>query len=184
MNASRHTNSTLGEFPVQAISLVPEGFLHALPYYALQSHQPLVFQIRRATGSAARPCGASQQAQPSCDGAGAVQVQLVTNVTEHAYISDAYYCICLSCSNKLSDLPDELAELQHLRVLRVKYNMLTKLPEVLVKMSKLEVLELSGNQITTVDDKVLAGLINVRYPSYCSSAAPSVTEFETSAASL
>lgn len=70
----------------------------------------------------------------------------------------------LSCSNKLSDLPDELAELQHLRVLRVKYNMLTKLPEMLVKMSKLEVLELSGNQITTVDDKVLAGLINVRYP--------------------
>lgn len=69
----------------------------------------------------------------------------------------------LSCSNKLSDLPDELAELQHLRVLRVKYNMLTKLPEVLVKMSKLEVLELSGNQITTVDDRVLAGLINVRY---------------------
>lgn len=70
----------------------------------------------------------------------------------------------LSCSNKLSDLPDELAELQQLRVLRVKYNMLTKLPEVLVKMSKLEVLELSGNQITTVDDKVLAGLTNVRYP--------------------
>lgn len=70
----------------------------------------------------------------------------------------------LSCSNKLSDLPDELAELQHLRVLRVKYNMLTKLPEVLVKMNKLEVLELSGNQITAVDDTVLAGLVNVRYP--------------------
>ena len=67
------------------------------------------------------------------------------------------------CSNKLTDLPDELAELQHLRVLRVKYNSLTKLPEVLVKMSKLEVLELSGNQITAVDDKVLAGLVNVRY---------------------
>ena len=71
-------------------------------------------------------------------------------------------CIAI-CSNKLTDLPDELAELQHLRVLRVKYNSLTKLPEVLVKMNKLEILELSGNQITAVDDKVLAGLVNVRY---------------------
>ncbi len=72
------------------------------------------------------------------------------------------YC----CSNKLTDLPDELAELQHLRVLRVKYNNLTKLPEVLVRMNKLEILELSGNQITVVDDKVLSGLSNVRqdYP--------------------
>ena len=68
------------------------------------------------------------------------------------------YC----CSNKLTDLPDELAELQHLRVLRVKYNNLTKLPEVLVRMNKLEILELSGNQITVVDDKVLSGLSNVR----------------------
>ena len=75
----------------------------------------------------------------------------------------------ISCSNKLSDLPDELAELQHLRVLRVKYNSLTKLPEVLMKMSKLEILELSGNQLTAVDDKVLAGLTNVRYPSRPSS---------------
>ena len=73
------------------------------------------------------------------------------------------------CSNKLTDLPDELAELQHLRVLRIKYNSLTKLPEVLVKMHKLEVLELSGNQITVVDDKVLAGLSNVRQDlSFCS----------------
>ena len=152
----------LGEFPVQAVTLVSENFLHALPYYPLQHHQPVVLQVRRTDGSAARPCGASQQAQPSRDGTGVVQVQSVTNVSQHAYIFDADYCNSLSCSNKLSDLPDELAELQHLRVLRVKYNMLTKLPEVLIKMSKLEVLELSGNQITTVDDKVLAGLTNVR----------------------
>ena len=66
------------------------------------------------------------------------------------------------CSNKLTDLPSELAELQQLRVLRVKYNSLTRLPEVLVKMNKLEILELSGNQITTLDDKVLTGLHNVR----------------------
>lgn len=62
----------------------------------------------------------------------------------------------------MTDLPDELAELQHLRVLRVKYNNLTKLPEVLVRMNKLEILELSGNQITVIDDKVLSGLSNVR----------------------
>ncbi len=36
-------------------------------------------------------------------------------------------------------------------------------------MNKLEILELSGNQITVVDDRVLAGLSNVRQVllSYC-----------------
>ena len=72
------------------------------------------------------------------------------------------FTVLICCSNKLTDLPSELAELQQLRVLRVKYNSLTKLPEVLVKMNKLEILELSGNQITALDDKVLTGLHNVR----------------------
>lgn len=68
---------------------------------------------------------------------------------------------CL-CSNKLTDLPNELADLQQLRVLRVKYNQLTKLPDVLTKMPRLEVLELSGNQITALDDKILASLNSIR----------------------
>ena len=65
-------------------------------------------------------------------------------------------------SNKLTDLPSELADLQQLRVLRVKYNQLTKLPDVLTRMGRLEILELSGNQITALDDKVLTSLNSIR----------------------
>lgn len=50
----------LGEVPVQPVLVVPEALLHALPYHDLQLDQPLVFQVRWITGSASRPCGASQ----------------------------------------------------------------------------------------------------------------------------
>ena len=48
-------------------------------------------------------------------------------------------------SNKLLDLPDELAELQQLRVLRCKYNSLARLPAVLSQLPLLETLVLPGN---------------------------------------
>ena len=48
-------------------------------------------------------------------------------------------------SNKLVDLPDELAELQQLRVLRCKYNSLARLPAVLSQLPLLETLVLAGS---------------------------------------
>ena len=49
-------------------------------------------------------------------------------------------------SNKLVDLPDELAELQQLRVLRCKYNSLARLPAVLSQLPLLETLVLAGTR--------------------------------------
>ena len=90
--------------------------------------------------------------------------------TCHLQVAALFYvAACLTrsprrcCSNKLSDLPAEIGELQQLRVVRLKYNNLTRIPEVLTKLPALKVVELSGNQITTLDDAVLSKLENVRY---------------------
>ncbi len=50
-------------------------------------------------------------------------------------------------SNNLSDLPDDLDQLQYLRVVRLKYNQLKRLPAVLLRLPQLMTLELSGNQV-------------------------------------
>lgn len=58
-------------------------------------------------------------------------------------------------SNSLSVLPPELSKLQHLRVLRLKYNVFRKLPTVIKSLPQLLTLELSGNQINKLDDALL-----------------------------
>lgn len=60
----------------------------------------------------------------------------------------------LHCSNELTDLPEELAELRYLRILRVKYNQIKRIPAVALKLPQLLVLELSGNKIQKVDDSI------------------------------
>eukprot|EP00898_Chlorokybus_atmophyticus_P005213 jgi/Chlat1/5693/Chrsp38S05540 len=65
-------------------------------------------------------------------------------------------------SNALAELPEELADLKTLRVLRLNYNRLQRMPAggVLAALPKLQVLELSGNHITELSDEValLTGL--------------------------
>ena len=52
--------------------------------------------------------------------------------------------LCFGCtrSNKLVDLPDELAELGQLHTLRCKYNLLQRLPAVLARLPLLTTLVL------------------------------------------
>lgn len=57
-------------------------------------------------------------------------------------------------SNNLTDLPDDLSELQHIRVLRIKYNQLARLPAAVSRLSQLATLELSGNQIIKLDSSI------------------------------
>lgn len=73
-----------------------------------------------------------------------------------------YSLCCAVCSNKLTDLPPELARLEKLRVVRLKYNSFVRVPEVLTRLPALEVLELSGNQLSSWEDKVLAALKSLR----------------------
>lgn len=66
------------------------------------------------------------------------------------------------CSNNLAGLPDELSQLQRLRVLRLKYNQLRRLPSVAAALPELTVLELAGNQISKLDPAVVGALVSVR----------------------
>ena len=67
-----------------------------------------------------------------------------------------------ACSNRLTALPEDLAELAQLRVLRLKYNALAALPPVLAALPRLATLELSGNQCEVLDADVLAQLTALR----------------------
>lgn len=69
-------------------------------------------------------------------------------------------------SNNLTDLPDDLFELRHVRILRLKYNQLKRLPSTVTRLPQLVTLELSGNQITRLDSNVS----HVR--DYCSDSQP------------
>ena len=55
-------------------------------------------------------------------------------------------------SNSLTTLPDDLAELKYLRVLRVKYNKLAAIPEAVVALQQLATLDVAGNRLTALPD--------------------------------
>jgi len=57
-------------------------------------------------------------------------------------------------SNNLTDLPDDISQLQQIRVLRLKYNQLKRVPSTITRLSQLMVLELSGNQVTRLDSNI------------------------------
>ncbi len=63
-----------------------------------------------------------------------------------------------ACSNKLTDLPEDLVQLHGLRVLRLKYNALRRMPAPIVHLSSLQTLEMCGNQLKRLD----SGLSRVR----------------------
>lgn len=63
-------------------------------------------------------------------------------------------CCLLTHSNKLTDLPDDLSGLQHVRTLRIKYNQLSRVPAAVMRLPQLATLELSGNQIVKLDSAV------------------------------
>jgi Leucine-rich repeat (LRR) protein len=58
-------------------------------------------------------------------------------------------------SNSLTTLPDDLAELRYIRILRVKYNKLPCIPLVCFQLEELMNLEVAGNQITTLPDDIV-----------------------------
>lgn len=58
------------------------------------------------------------------------------------------------CSNNLTDLPDDLGDLLHIRVLRIKYNQISRLPAAVARLPDVVTLELSGNQIAKLDSYV------------------------------
>jgi hypothetical protein len=65
------------------------------------------------------------------------------------------YCTTLpDCSNNLTDLPEDLGDLMHIRVLRIKYNQLSRLPAAVARLPGIVTLELSGNQISKLDSYV------------------------------
>lgn len=59
-------------------------------------------------------------------------------------------------SNKLTGLPEELAELSYLRVVRVKYNQLLSIPNVVYSLKQCTTLDMAGNQIEDVPDDLVS----------------------------
>jgi Leucine-rich repeat (LRR) protein len=57
-------------------------------------------------------------------------------------------------SNGLTELPDDLHLLTHLRVLRVKYNKLTAVPAACLKLAECMTLDLAGNLISSIPDGI------------------------------
>lgn len=66
----------------------------------------------------------------------------------------AYRTTVPDCSNNLTDLPEDLGDLLHTRVLRIKYNQLSRLPAAVARLPDVVTLELSGNQISKLDSYV------------------------------
>jgi Leucine-rich repeat (LRR) protein len=80
----------------------------------------------------------------------------------HTHTHTHAHTPCPPHSNNLSSAPDELAELRHLRALRLKYNQLRRLPPVASRLPELAVLELAGHQISRLDASAVAGLAALR----------------------
>eukprot|EP00775_Hariotina_reticulata_P013287 gene13287-13418_t len=57
-------------------------------------------------------------------------------------------------SNNLTDLPDDISQLQQIRVLRLKYNQFKRVPSTITRLPQLMVLELSGNQVIRLDSNI------------------------------
>lgn len=57
-------------------------------------------------------------------------------------------------SNRLVTLPDNMAELKTVRILKLKYNSFAAIPPVVLQMNKLQHLDLSGNHLTMVSDQI------------------------------
>ncbi len=68
--------------------------------------------------------------------------------------SDTAAVLCCMYSNNLTDLPEDLSGLQHVRTLRIKYNQLSRVPAAVIRLPQLTTLELSGNQIVKLDSAV------------------------------
>ncbi|KAH9131100.1 hypothetical protein LEN26_007904 [Aphanomyces euteiches] len=54
--------------------------------------------------------------------------------------------------NRLESLPDEIGQLQAVRLLNLRGNQLTSLPSTLTKLSKLEILDVASNQLESIQE--------------------------------
>ncbi|MEZ8882194.1 leucine-rich repeat-containing protein kinase family protein [Vibrio sp. 10N.222.54.F6] len=69
-------------------------------------------------------------------------------------LADSLEILDLS-GNQLSDLPEELSQLTHLRIIFASNNLFTHLPDVLGSLPKLEMVGFKTNQIKTVSEQSL-----------------------------
>ncbi|MDL5028633.1 leucine-rich repeat-containing protein kinase family protein [Vibrio sp. TMPB1044] len=69
-------------------------------------------------------------------------------------LADSLEILDLS-GNQLSDLPEELSQLTHLRIIFASNNLFTHLPDVLGSLPKLEMIGFKTNQIKTVSEESL-----------------------------
>ncbi len=67
---------------------------------------------------------------------------------------DLSYDLDADEKEKLTQIPDEVFDLNHLRVLRLSGNQLTNLPDSITKLSNLIALYLSSNQLTNLPDSI------------------------------
>ncbi|WP_299572996.1 leucine-rich repeat-containing protein kinase family protein [uncultured Shewanella sp.] len=80
--------------------------------------------------------------------------QLVEFPHEVLAFADSLEVLDLS-NNRLSQLPDEFAQLTELKILFLSFNCFTELPAVIAKCPKLEMIGFKANQITTVAENSL-----------------------------
>ncbi|TGZ64578.1 hypothetical protein CRM22_006302 [Opisthorchis felineus] len=64
-------------------------------------------------------------------------------------------------SNRLTSLPAEIGELQHLEVLELNFNQLRVLPDEITKLSKLRILGLDSNELESLPED-LSGLVSLQ----------------------
>lgn len=65
-------------------------------------------------------------------------------------------------SNKISNIPKQLFDLEKLSILRMPYNKLTAIPKEIDQLKQLKTLELNNNELTTIP-KNIAKLPNLKY---------------------
>lgn len=89
---------------------------------------------------------------------GIKRLQLSDGLTEFPLeildLADSLEILDLS-GNQLSDLPEELSQLTHLRIIFASNNLFTHLPDVLGSLPKLEMIGFKTNQIKTVSEQSL-----------------------------
>ncbi|CAH6780849.1 Protein kinase [Vibrio chagasii] len=73
-------------------------------------------------------------------------------------LADSLEILDLS-GNQLSDLPEEISQLTHLRIIFASNNLFTHLPDVLGSLPKLEMIGFKTNQIKTVSEVSLPPLL-------------------------